>query len=189
MKKSGGRDRKATEVDAAEVEKINRKFDEILTFLAEEILPEWQKIDSLEAYFAKERQEYLKVTETGPTDPRTGRPMWNLDARGRKHPWRADDYLFGVWDLLSGREEEGYQRLAECVEYGADFMKNCLKERPEAYNDPRDSMAVLYYNAGLFADTKQIADKEKRQRKVEETYEEVCRFMRYYHGLAKRTVR
>ncbi|MBD5551675.1 MAG: hypothetical protein HDQ96_10980 [Lachnospiraceae bacterium] len=178
-----------TAVDAAEVEKINRKFDEILTFFAEDIFPEWQKIDSLEVYFAKERQDYLEVTKTGPTDPRTGRPMWDLDDRERKHPWRADDYLFGVWDLLSGREEEGYKRLAECVEYGADFMESCLKERPEAYNDSRDSMAVLYYNAGLFASTKQIADREKRRRKVLEVYEEVCRFMRYYHGLAKRTTR
>ena len=41
--------------------------------------------------------------------------MWNLDTEGKPDPWRADDYLFGVWDLLSGREAEGYARLEECV--------------------------------------------------------------------------
>ena len=30
---------------------------------------------------------------------------------------------------------------------------------------------------------------EKRWDKIQETYEEVCRFMRYYHGLAKKTER
>lgn len=178
-----------TAVDADEVEKINRKFDEILTFLADGIFPEWQKIDSLEAYFAKERQDYLKATETGPVNIRTGRPMWDLDERGQKHPWRADDYLFGVWGLLSGREEEGYGKLVECVEYGADYMERCLKERPDAYNDLRDPMAVLYYNAGLFAQTRQIADRKERRAEILKVYEDVCGFMRYYHGLAKRTGR
>ena len=176
-------------VDAAMVEKINQKFDDILTFLADGVLPEWQKIDSLETYFAKERQDYLKATEMGPTDPRTGRAMWNLSTRGQKHPWRADEYLFGVWDLLSGKEEEGYSRLEECAGFGSDYMKDSLKERPKAYNDARDSMAVMYYNAKLFVDTKQIADAGERQKAIRETYEEVCRFMRYYHGLAKRTER
>ena len=91
-------------VDAAMVERINRKFDDILLFLADGVLPEWQKIDSLETYFAKERRDYLKATEKGPNDPRTGRPMWNLDAEGKPDPWRADDYLLGVWDLLTGKE-------------------------------------------------------------------------------------
>ena len=178
-----------TAVNAAEVEKINKKFDDILTFLADGIFPEWLKIDSLETYFAKERQEYLKATETGPVDPQTGRHMWDVDNQGRRHPWRADDYLFGVWDLLSGREEEGYGRLAECTAYGADYMERCLKETPEAYHDIRDPMAVLYYNAGLFEDTKQIAGREERQKRVAEVYEEVCRFMRYYHGLSRKTGR
>ena len=35
-------------VDAARVERINRKFDDILIYLADGILPEWQKIDCLE---------------------------------------------------------------------------------------------------------------------------------------------
>lgn len=97
------------------VESINGKFDDILIFLADGVLPEWQRIDSLETYFAKERQDYLKATEKGPKDSRTGRPMWNLDTEGKEHPWRADDYLFGVWNLLSEKEEEGYVRLEECV--------------------------------------------------------------------------
>lgn len=45
-----------------------------------------------------------KATEKDPNDPRTGRPMWNLDAEGKPDPWRADDYLLGVWDLLTGKE-------------------------------------------------------------------------------------
>lgn len=50
-------------------------------------------------------------------------------------------------------------------------------------------MAVMYHNAQLFARTKEIADAEKRKNTIRETYEEVCRFMRYYHGLAKKTER
>ena len=49
--------------------------------------------------------------------------MWDLGGGEKADPWRADDYLFGIWDLLTGKEEE------------------------------------------------------------------VCRFMRYYHGLAKKTER
>lgn len=187
-------------VDAAMVERINRKFDDILAFFADEVFPEWQKIDSLETYFAKERLDYLRAAAEGPIDPRTGRPMWDSRSENdgpllgdmlqeQKHPWRADEYLFGVWDLLSGREEAGYGHLEECVEYGADYMKSCLKERPGAYNDPGDPMAVLYYNAELFLRTKQIAEAEERRKAVRETYEAVCRFMRYYHKLAKRAER
>lgn len=50
-------------------------------------------------------------------------------------------------------------------------------------------MAVLYYNAGLFLGTKQIADPGQRREAVRETYKEVYRFMEYYHGLAKRVER
>ena len=176
-------------VDAAMVESINGKFDDILIFLAEDVLPEWTKIDSLETYFAKERQSYLKATEKGPIDPRNGRPMWDLDTGGKKDSWRADDYLFGVWDLISGKEEEGYERLEECVKFNSGYVESCLKERPGAYNDPRDPMAVMYHNSQLFVRTKQIADAGERQNAIRETYEEVCRFMRYYHGLAKKTER
>lgn len=70
------------------VERINNKFDDILVFLADGVLPEWQRIDSLETYFAKERQDYLKATQTGPQNPRTGRPMWNLGRGNKEDSWR-----------------------------------------------------------------------------------------------------
>ena len=176
-------------VDAATVERINRKFDDILIYLADGMLPEWQRIDSLETYFAKERQDYLKATDTGPQNPRTNRPMWDLDARGKEDPWRADDYLFGVWNLLTGKETEGYARLEKCMNHNSEYMEEHLKEFPEAYNDPRDAMAVMYHNAQLLLRTKETPDAEKRRDKIQETYDEVCRFMRYYHGLAKKTER
>lgn len=176
-------------VDQAEVEKINRKFDDILAYLAVGIFPEWEKIGSLETYFAKERLDYLKAVETGPNDPRTNRYMWDLSRGDKKDPWRAEEYLFGVWELLSGREAEGYRLLSECVEYGADYMKSILKERQDACSDPGDSMAVLYYNARLFAETEKIADPGRRRQAVLEVYDEVCRFMRYYHGLSGRVER
>lgn len=70
-----------------------------------------------------------------------------------------------------------------------DYVEGRLKERRGAYNDPRDPMAVMHYNAQLFVRTKQIADTRERQNAIREAYEEVCRFMRYYHGLAKKTER
>lgn len=180
-------------VDADRVQAINQKFDDILTFLAEDIFPEWQKIDSMETYFAKERQEYLKATETGPEEPwMPWRSMWDLSTEDKKHPWRADAYLFGVWYLLSGREREGYERLDECVEYNAKYRKSHYASSDEylkAYNDPKDSLAVMCRNAELFARTKQITDAEERQKAIRDTYEEVCRFMRYFHGLSKRVER
>ncbi len=60
---------------------------------------------------------------------------------------------------------------------------------PEACNDPRDAMAVMYRNAQIFFVTREIPDAEQRRNAIRETYEEVCRFMRYYHGLAKKTGR
>lgn len=176
-------------VDAAMVDDINRKFDDILTFLADGVLPEWEKIDSLETYFAKERQDYLKATKTGPADPRTNRPMWDLDRGKEEHPWRADAYLLGVWNLLSGKEDEGYDRLEKCIKHNADFIENHLKEYPEAYNDSRSPLAVMYYNAKLLTATRQIPDIKERQRAIRETYENICQFMRYYHGLARRIKR
>ena len=50
-------------------------------------------------------------------------------------------------------------------------------------------MAVMYRNAQLFLGTKEISDTQKRRDAFRETYEEVCRFMRYCHGLAKKTER
>lgn len=77
-----------TERMGSMVERINNKFDDILVFLADGVLPEWQRIDSLETYFAKERQDYLKATQTGPQNPRTGRPMWNLGRGNKEDSWR-----------------------------------------------------------------------------------------------------
>ena len=93
--------------DAVDADRVQR----IKTYLAEDIFPEWQKIDNMETYFAKERQEYLKATEVGPKEP------WM--------PWRS------MWDLGTG----------------------------------------------------------ERRKAIRESYEEVCRFMRYFHGLAKRVER
>ena len=39
-------------MDATMVESINGRFDDILIFLADGVLPEWQKIDSLETNHA-----------------------------------------------------------------------------------------------------------------------------------------
>lgn len=190
MQKNWGVIQHGTEaVDAAMVDDINRKFDDILTFLADGVLPEWEKIDGLETYFSKERQDYLKATKIGPADPRTNRPMWDLDRGEEAHPWRVDAYLLGVWDLLSGREDEGYTRLEECLKHNDDFIDDYLKEYPEAYNDSRSPLAVMYYNAKLLTATRQIPDVKERQRAIRETYENICQFMRYYHGLARRIKR
>ena len=75
------------------------------------------------------------------------------------------------------------------MRHNSDYIKERLKEFPNACNDPRDAMAVMYRNAQLFLGTKEIPDAEKRRDGIRETYEEVCRFMRYYHGLAKKTER
>lgn len=181
-------------VDADRVGRINQKFDDILIFLAEDIFPEWQKIDSLETYFAKERVDYLKASEVGPKQPWGFRPMWNLGTGDSKDPWRADAYLYGVWELLTGNEKEGYAHLDECVAHNAGYIKSYYasgssEEYVKAYNDPRDSLVVMYHNAELFAKTKQIPDAGERQKAVRDTYEEVCRFMRYFHGLSKRVER
>ena len=75
------------------------------------------------------------------------------------------------------------------MRHNSNYMEDYMKEFPRAYNDPRDAMAVMYRNAQLFLRTKEIPEAEKRRDKIQETYEDVCRFMRYYHGLAKRTER
>ncbi len=78
---------------------------------------------------------------------------------------------------------EGYHRDTACAR---GQWERYLKERPKAYNDPREPIAVMYRNAQLFVRTRQIGDAKERHNAVRETYEEVCRFMRYYHGLAKK---
>lgn len=172
-----------TAIDCEVVTQINQKFDDILEYLATKLLPEWQKIDSLECYFSKERIDYLKATEVGPINPHTNRPMWQEEALNENHPWRAEHYFFGVWHLLCGEEEEGYNHLEECVlhyenpdSYAIDFTD---------YNNKRNHLSVLYYNAKLFYETKEISDMDERRQEITRIYEDVCKYMLYYHGLSK----
>lgn len=173
------------DLEGVNTEKINFQFDRILTFLAEEVLPRWQQIDSLETFFAPERQTYFEAAMTGPLDTRTNRPLWEI--MPAPDPWHADDYLFGVWDLLCGREEAGYERLAHCVEYA-----NTNRETDWHvwdHNDPKDHLAVYCHNAELFYQTREQANADSRKQAIKETYEQVCNFMRYYYKLSKRVTR
>ena len=173
------------DLEGVSAEKINCQFDRILTLLAEEVLPRWQQIDSLEAFFAPERQAYFGAAMTGPLDTRTNRPLWEI--KSVPHPWHADDYLFGVWDLLCGREEAGYERLARCVEY-ANAHRNADWYTWD-YNNPKDHLAVYCHNAELFYQTREQANADSRRQAIKETYEQVCHFMRYYYKLSKRVTR
>lgn len=170
--------------EAVDPQEVSREFDEILTFLADGVFPEWQRIGSLETYFSRERQDYLRAVETGPADPRTGRPMWDARPRGNPDPWRESDYLFGVWDLLSGREEAGYARLSACVEHNRARVEEYLREYPKEGEQLKNSFVMLYRNAERFARTAQAPAGERRN-VIQETYEEVCREMRVYHGLER----
>lgn len=170
------------DVDAINVDKINQEFDYILTFLAEEVFPEWHKIDSLETYFSLEHQAYLQATETGPIDPLTQWPMWETEAKQNRDPWHARDYTLGVWELLSGKEEEGYKHLESCVQQKKSYYCG-------DYNDRSSPDAILYHNAELFANTKQIKDHNDRKNAILKTYDEVCQFMKYYYRLTKRVER
>lgn len=40
-----------------------------------------------------------------------------------------------AYDLLNGKETEGYAHLEECVRHNSDYMKERLKEFPNACND------------------------------------------------------
>lgn len=171
--------------EAVDPLEVSREFDAILTFLADGVLPEWGKADSLETYFSQERQDYLRAVETGPVDPRTGRPMWGGAPRGERDPWRENDYLFGVWDLLSGREEAGYARLSACLERNRPRVEEYLREYPGEADHIQNRYVTLYRNAGRFARTAQAPAGEPRRLAIQEAYEEVCGIMRIYHGLAK----
>lgn len=59
----------------------------------------------------------------------------------------------------------------------------------EIYSRLIHTEALMCRNAQLFLETKEIPEEKKRRDRIWETYEEVCRFMRYYHGLAKKTER
>ena len=171
--------------EAVDLQKVSREFDAILTFLAEGVLPEWQKAGSLETYFSRERQDYLRAVETGPADPRTGRPMWGQTSGGERDPWRENDYLFGVWDLLSGREEPAYARLAACAEHNRERVEAYLREYPKEGEHFHNPFVMLYRNAERFLGTVRVPAGEARRRAVRETYEEVCGEMRVYHGLSR----
>ena len=95
-----------------------------------------------------------------------------------------------VCDGRQERRKEGMPPgMSESVRHNSDYMKDHLKEFPNACNDPRNPIAVMYRNAQLFLETKEISDAQERRNAIRKTYEEVCRFMRYYHGLTKKTER
>ena len=89
----------------------------------------------------------------GPPDPIRECVLWDDRAdAARPHPWGADEYLFGVWELLSGQEENGYERLTRCLEQGEPYIRQYPGERG-FYNrkQPEGSHeAVIYCNAQLF---------------------------------------
>lgn len=181
------------DLESVDTEKINHKFDQILTFLAEEVFPRWQQIDSLETFFAGERQAYFQAARTAPPDLPTNallRSKQSSYMEDRPHPWHADEYLFGVWDLLSGNMDAGYERLRRCVEAGEEYKAICVQDkRTMNPNDPRDPLAVLYYNAELFYRTREQKGEIARTQAVQAVYDDVCRFMRYYHKLDKKVER
>lgn len=175
--------------EAVDLQEVSREFDAILTFLADGVFPEWQKIDSLETYFSQERQEYLRAVRSGPADPRTGRPIWGLGRQEDRDPWRGDDYLFGVWELLTGREEAGYARLRACVEHNRPGVEEYLRAYPREAGHIRNPFVTLYRNAKQFVRTAEVPAGQARREAIGAAYEEVCRAMRIYHGLAKETRR
>ncbi|WP_321003107.1 hypothetical protein [Eisenbergiella porci] len=175
------------DVNGIDTEGINRKFDQILTFLAEEVFPRWEQIDCLETFFAPERQALFQAMLAGPPDPIRECLLWDDRADAEKpHPWGADEYLFGIWELLSGQEEAGYERLDRCLEHGKSYVKQYLKQGNFTIESSlKDPMKLLYCNAELFYKTSGLLGKNVRRLAVLETYEYVCRYMRYFHRLEK----
>ena len=72
------------DLNGTDTEGINRKFDQILTFLAEEVFPCWEQIDCLEAFFAPERQALFQAMLAGPPDSNQGMPVVGRQGRCRK---------------------------------------------------------------------------------------------------------
>ena len=175
------------DLKGTDTEGINRKFDQILTFLAEEVFPRWEQIDCLETFFAPERQALFQAMLAGPPDPIRECLLWDDRAdAARPHPWGADEYLFGVWELLSGQEEVGYERLARCLEQGKPYINQYREqENFTIENSLKDPMKLLYCNAELFYKTRGQLGKDARRQAVLETYEYVCRYMRVFHKLEK----
>ena len=64
-----------------------------------------------------------------------------------------------------------------------------MKKYPNAHNDPRDPLAVMYHNAQMLLASQRIENAAKRRDAIQKTYEEICLFMRYFHGLAKKAER
>ncbi len=176
-----------TAIDSDVIKEINEKFDDILEYLADGLLPQWQKISSLECYFAKERIDYLKAVETGPINPYNNRPMWQINCLNENDPWKADHYFWGVWDLLCGEEEKGYAHLEKCVLHYEDRILNGVDLGD--YNNKRSPLAVLYHNATLFYQTKEISNTDRRREEITKVYDDVCKYMLYYHGLSKPVTR
>lgn len=175
------------DMNGIDTEGINRKFDQILTFLAEEVFPRWEQIDCLETFFAPERQALFQAMLAGPPDPIREWLLWDDRADAEKpHPWGADEYLFGVWELLSGQEEAGYEHLARCLEHGKPYVKQYREQGNFTIESSlKDPMKLLYCNAELFYKTSGQLGKDARRLAVLETYEYVCRYMRYFHRLEK----
>lgn len=174
-------------LNGTDTEGINRKFDQILTFLAEEVFPCWEQIDCLEAFFAPERQALFQAMLAGPPDPIRECLLWDDRAdAARPHPWGADEYLFGVWELLSGQEENGYERLTRCLEQGEPYIRQ-FQEKGDftIENSLKDPMKLLYCNTQLFYKTSGQVGKDARRRAVLETYKYVCRYMRGFHKLER----
>lgn len=167
--------------------KESKQFDRIVSYLALDILPEYEQITSLEVFFAPERLELIDVMRVGPLVKCGGlfKPSWNSPKR--KELSQMDDYLFGVWNLINGRLEEGYHQLKSCLEHEESYL-NFYKEYNGKYTpDPTDirnySECTMYHFAQDFYDTKNILDLNQRKAAIAEIYERVCSIMRKFYRL------
>lgn len=168
------------------VRDIDREFDNILRFFAEDVFPSWNQIDSLDTYFCNERKEYLETMLVGPPNLKHPRilPLWD-DTAQDDNPWGLHDYLYGVWDLLCGNEESGYKHLKDCLKHEKSFLQLSQESKDSHYE--KDYRVVLYRNAHCFLDTQFYFDINKRKQAIKDTYNEICEFMRYYHCLKKKS--
>lgn len=170
------------------IKDIDQEFNYMLAFFAEDVFPHWHQINSLDTYFCNERKEYLNAMLIGPPNLKHPRilPLWNDTEMNNDDSWGINDYLYGVWDLLCGREEAGYKHLEDCLKHEESYLKWCeeSKRNPNYHLYQKDPQAVLYHNAHCFLDTKYSLNKAQA---IQETYNDVCELMRCYHRLKKRT--
>ena len=170
------------------VKNIDQEFDYILAFFAEDVFPKWHQIGSLDTYFCDERKDYLNAMLVGPPNLKHPKlfPLWNDREMNNDDSWGLYDYLYGVWDLLCGREDIGYQRLEKCLKYEKSYLKGCQESQTEFhyYQYQKAPQAVLYHNVHCFLDTRKS---HNRKQAIQDTYHEVCEFMRCYHRLKKKT--